>query len=110
MSSVFALEDALIESMFSEQFNETVAQYNNIDDVTVNVSRNLNDRSVRVEVPVYGFADTPTLDEFLNGDVVEAAEISIVNHDGESYTFELSNEESYITNGNEFTLVYVSVQ
>jgi len=106
--NIAKLSDQDIQSMFEAGF-ETVAQYNNIGDFETRCLRTVGNSGVKIEVMIVGLAGSPTIDDFKNGKVEKANEITTVSQDGEELVFKLVPSETAFLNSNDYIAVYASV-
>lgn len=98
--------NSLIEEAIDEAIMETKGEPLNIDEFEVSSSRNNEDNCFDVEITIYGFAGTPSYEEFLQHEKVE--EFSIYREDIGEIEFKLDEERSTILNSNDYLICYKS--
>ena len=99
--------NSMIEAQIEELMLETEGQQFQIDEFEVSSVRNQEDNCFDVEITIYGFAGTPTYEDFLIHEKVQS--FSVEREDFGEIEFEIDEERSTILNSNDYLIAYKSV-
>jgi len=91
------------ENMFMDVYRDQVASENSIDEFDCKCNK--DGKEIYMEVTVFGFAGSPTYDEYKKGKVKNASEIVVQDERGK-LTFKCMYNEIVSLNSNDYMVVY----
>ena len=100
------LSNEYIEDLFQSEFDSSVASLNNISSFECKCVRTSEDKDVFMEVTIFGFAGSPSMDDFKKNEVEKGETVSIDDND-ESLEFILQPEKTYTLSVNDYVIIYI---
>ena len=102
------VSDDDLQDMFTEVFENTVANLNNIGSGGFEAicKRGSSNPEINMEVTITGMAGSPTIDDFKNNKIKDANSITINREGKGSLSFKLIPNRTISLNTNDYLLVY----
>lgn len=107
--NVARVSDEEVETLFTSEFDNRIARYNNFSEFEVKCRREVANDSITVEVMIVGQAGSPTIDDWKKGRVENSALVQIARDDIGGLNFHLVPEETTFLNSNDYYVYYKSV-
>ena len=95
-----------IVNMFEESFQDQVATLNNILSFSVDCEDRSFGQPFKIKVEINGLAGTPTMDDFKQGRIEDAAKVNIERDDIGVATFKLDPSLTTYLSGNDYLIYY----
>lgn len=99
-----------IQDLFTEEFEKNIAKMNDIDSFECVCVREANKTDqAKMEVTIYGLAGSPTMDDWLKGNLENAEMVVVKDEWDKTIEFHLGEEDIYNLNINDYVVVYKTV-
>lgn len=103
--NVDTISDDELISLFEERFQDQVASKHDISEFETACIRKVGNNSIELEVTIYGYAGSPTMDEFKAGlDGTES--ITLSRYDKGDLTLTLNKSKTITLSANDYLIAY----
>lgn len=103
------LSDEVVEDLFTEAFEAQVGSLTDIGEFEAKCVREIGSDEMTIEVTIYGFAGTPTPDDYKAVKCEEFKKVVVGREDICDANFALNAEGVKILNTNDYVVPYVLV-
>ena len=107
--SIKTLNDEVIEDLFTEAYEEQVAKWTEIGEFESKCIREPGKDALQVDVTIFGFAGTPTPDDYKAIKYKEMKEVIARREDIVDATFVLKKDGVSILNTNDYVVSYILI-
>ena len=103
------LSDEVVEDLFTEAFESQVSSLTDIGEFECKCVRESGKEGMKVEVTIFGFAGTPTPDDYKAVKYEEFKKVVVGREDIANATFVLNPNDIMCLNTNDYVVPYILV-